>query len=61
MSVPRVGKNEKSRYYSLAIREELGSQKVHADCLNLYMTPISKSEPSIDALFISSAYTTFLF
>jgi len=61
MSVPRVGKNENSRYYSLAIREEPGSQKVHADFLNLYMTPISKTEPSIDALFISSAYTTFLF
>jgi hypothetical protein len=61
MSVPRVGKNENSCYYSLAIREEPGSQKVHADFLNLYMTPVSKTEPSIDALFISSAYTTFLF
>ena len=61
MSVPRVGKNEKSRYYSLAIREKSGSQKVHADFLDLYMTPISKTEPSIDALFISSAYTTLLF
>jgi len=61
MSVPRVGKNEKSRYYSLAIREKSGLQKVHADFLDLYMTPISKTEPSIDALFISSAYTTLLF
>jgi hypothetical protein len=61
IAVPHVGKNEKSRYYSLAIREKSGSQKVHADSLDLYMTPISKNEPSIDALFISSAYTTLLF
>ncbi|KIM82692.1 hypothetical protein PILCRDRAFT_88384 [Piloderma croceum F 1598] len=29
--------------------------------LGLYMVPIAESEPSIDALFISSAYTTLLF
>jgi hypothetical protein len=55
------GKNEKSRYYSLAIRETSGSQKVHPDFLDLYLTPISKTECSIDALFISPAYTRFLF
>ena len=54
-------KNEKSRYYSLAIWEKPGSQNVHEDYLNLYMTPILKNEPSIDALFISPAYTTLLF
>jgi hypothetical protein len=59
--VTAVGKNEKSRYYSLAIREKSGSQHVHADFLDLYMTPISKTEGSIDALFISSSYITFLF
>lgn len=56
-----VAKNEKSRYYSLSIREKLGFQNVHADFLNLYMTPIITSEPSVDALFISSEYVTFLF
>jgi len=45
----------------LDIQEKLGSQKVHADFLDLYMTPVSKTEPSIDALFISSAYTTLLY
>jgi hypothetical protein len=55
------GKDEKSRYYSLAIRETSGSQKVHPDFLDLYLTPILKTERSIDALFISSAYTTYLF
>ncbi|KAF8220128.1 hypothetical protein L208DRAFT_1382747 [Tricholoma matsutake] len=59
--VTAVGKNEKSRYYSLAIRKKSGSQDVHADFLDLYMTLISKTEGSIDALFISSAYITFLF
>ena len=56
-----VEKNEKSRYYSLSIREKSGSQAVHPDFLNLYMTPKSKIEPSIDALFISSEYITYLF
>jgi len=60
-SVPCVGKNKKSCYYSLAILEKSGSQKVHADFLDLYMTPISKTEPCINALFISLAYTTLLF
>jgi hypothetical protein len=41
-------------------RKSLVRKKVHADFLNLCMTPISKTEPSIDALFISSAYTTTL-
>ncbi len=52
---------EKSRYYSLSIREKPRSQNVHADFLNLYMTPISKSQPSVDAVFISPEYITFLF
>ena len=56
-----VEKNEQSRYYCLAIREAPGSQKVHPDFLDLYLTPMSKTERSIDALFISSEYTTFLF
>ena len=56
-----VGKNEKSRYYSLSIREKPGSRQVHPDFLDLYMTPKSKSEPSIDALFISSENVTYLF
>ena len=61
ISVPHVGKNEKSCYYSLAIQEKSGSHKVHADFLSLYMTSISKTKPSINALFISSAYITLLF
>jgi hypothetical protein len=56
-----VEKNEKSRYYFLSIREKSGSQKVHPDFLDLYMTPKSKIEPSIDALFISSKNITYLF
>ena len=56
-----VAKKEKSHYYSLSIREKPGSQNVHADFLNLYMTPILKSEPSVHALFISPEYITFLF
>ena len=59
--IPAVGDNAKSRYYVLNIRKESGSQQVHANFLDLYMTPMSKSEPSIDALFISPTYTTFLF
>lgn len=59
--VTSVQKTEKSHHYSLAIRETSGSQKVHPDFLNLYLTPISKTERSIDALFISPAYITFLF
>ena len=61
MPVTPDGKNEKSHYYSLAIRETSGSQMVHPDFLDLYLTPISKTERSIDTLFISPAYTTFLF
>jgi hypothetical protein len=54
--------NLKNRYYSLDIREKSGSHDVHPDFLDLYMTPISKNEPSIDALFISSTQkATFLF
>ena len=56
-----VENNEKSRYYSLSIRKEPGSREVHQDFLDLYMTPKSKTEPSIDALFISSTYVTYLF
>ena len=56
-----VEKGEKSRYYSLSIGEKSRSQKVHPDFLDLYMTPISKTEPSIDALFISSQHITYLF
>ncbi|KIL54248.1 hypothetical protein M378DRAFT_19091 [Amanita muscaria Koide BX008] len=56
-----VEKNEKSRYYSLSIREKSGSRNIHPDFLDLYMTPKSKIEPSIDALFISSKYITYLF
>jgi len=59
-SIP-VDKNEKSRYYSLSIRAKSRSQAVHSDFLDLYMTPKSKIEPSIDALFISSEYITYLF
>jgi hypothetical protein len=59
--IPAVGDNAKSRYYVLNIWKESGSQQVHADFLDLYMTPMSKSEPSINALFISPTYTTFLF
>jgi len=59
--IPAVMDNPKSRYYVLNIRKESGSQQVHADFLDLYMTPMSRSEPSIDALFISPTYTTFLF
>jgi hypothetical protein len=61
ISATPVGKDDKSRYYSLDLRETSGAQKVHPDFLDLYMTPISKTECSIDALFISSAHTTFLF
>jgi len=56
-----VAKKEKSRYYSLSIRANSRSQAVHSDFLDLYMTPKSKIEPSIDALFISSEYITYLF
>jgi hypothetical protein len=59
--VPAVQDHDKSRYFSLAIREESGSQNVHPNFLDLYMTPTSKNEPSIDALFISNEYITFLF
>lgn len=61
MLVPPVKNKENSRYYSLAIREKSGSQKVHPDFLGLYMTPVTKTEPSIDALYISPEYTTLLF
>ncbi|KIL55326.1 hypothetical protein M378DRAFT_56130, partial [Amanita muscaria Koide BX008] len=63
VSIPgiTVEKNEKSRYYSLSIREKSGSRNVHPDFLDLYMTPKSKIEPSIDALFISSKCITYLF
>ena len=60
-NIPTVGNNEKSCYYSLDIRESPGSQNVHPDFLGLYMTPVIQTEPSIDALFISSGYTTYLF
>ena len=56
-----VEKNEKSRYHSLSIWEKSGSQNVHPSFLDLYMTPKSKIEPSIDALFISSKNITYLF
>ncbi|KIL69383.1 hypothetical protein M378DRAFT_21547 [Amanita muscaria Koide BX008] len=56
-----VEKNEKSRYYSLSNREKAGSRNVHPDFLDLYMTPKSKIEPSIDALFISSKHITYPF
>jgi len=59
-SIP-VERSEKSRYYSLPIREKQGSQNFHPDFLDLYMTPKSRTEPSIDALFISSNYITYLF
>ena len=55
MPVPPIGKNQGSCYYSLGIREESGSQKVHKDFL---MTPIAKTEPSIDASFTSLTYST---
>jgi hypothetical protein len=61
ISVLSVGDNEKSHYYSLDIQESSGLKKVHPNFLNLYIIPISESEPSIDALLISSTYTTFLF
>jgi hypothetical protein len=61
VTIPAVGNNQKSRYYSLDIQECPGSQKVHPDFLSLYMTPVIKTEPSIDALFISSGYITYLF
>jgi hypothetical protein len=63
ISIPAmpVGKHEKSLYHSLAVREKSGCQNVHPDFLNLYMTPISKTERSIDALIISPKYTTYLF
>ncbi|KAF8807200.1 hypothetical protein BYT27DRAFT_6558586 [Phlegmacium glaucopus] len=61
VSIPPVEKNGKSRYYSLSIWEKSGSPNVHPDFLDLYMTPISKIKPSIDALFISSKYITYLF
>jgi hypothetical protein len=61
MTIPTVGYNEKSHYYSLDIRASEGSQNVHPDFLGLYMTPVIKTEPSIDGLFISSVYTTYLF
>ena len=63
VSIPGIAveKNEKSRYYSLSVREKQGSQNVHPDFLDLYMTPKSKTKTSIDALFISSEYITYLF
>jgi len=61
LPVTPVGMDEKSCYYSLAIQEISGSQWVHSDFLDLYLTLISKTEGSIDALFISPAYTTYLF
>jgi hypothetical protein len=61
VTIPAVGNNEKSRYFSLDIRESPGSQHVHQNSLDLYMTPVIKTEASIDALFISSRYTTYLF
>jgi hypothetical protein len=61
VTIPTVGNNEKSHYYSLDIRESPGSQNVHPDFLGLYMTPVIKTEPSIHSLFISSGYTTYLF
>jgi len=61
MTIPAVGNNEKSRYYSLDIQESPDSQNVHPDFLGLYTTPVIKTEPSIDALFISSGYTIYLF
>ena len=62
MAIPAVGNNDnwRSHYYSLDIRESPGSQNVHPDFLDLYMTPIIKTEPSIDGLCISSGYTTYL-
>jgi len=38
---PPVRDYGKSRYYSLAIREKSGSQKVHPDFRGIYMTPIA--------------------
>lgn len=59
ISVPRVGKNEKSRYYYLAIREASCSQKAHKDFLGLYMTPIAKTEPSMHCSSSSSQRTLY--
>jgi len=56
-----VEKNKKSRYCSLSIQEKPGSRAVHPDFLNLYMTPKSKNEPSIGAMFIDSEHITYLF
>ena len=63
IDVPPAEKQE-SRYYSLSIRNGPRSQSVHPAFHNLYMTPILKIEPSIDALFVASApnlNATFLF
>ncbi|KIM71660.1 hypothetical protein PILCRDRAFT_93764 [Piloderma croceum F 1598] len=52
MTIPAVRNTEKSHYYSLDIWENPGSQNVHPDFLNLYMTPVIKqSLPSMDCLF----------
>jgi hypothetical protein len=61
VSIPAAKESEKCRYYSLSIREKRGSRNVHPDFLDLYMTPMSKIEPSVDAVFISSEYITYLF
>lgn len=61
IQIPPVGNDGSSRYYSLAILDKKASQNVHADFLNLYMTPISTTEESIASLFISPEHTTFLF
>ncbi|KAI0296510.1 hypothetical protein B0F90DRAFT_1745842 [Multifurca ochricompacta] len=59
-SIP-ADKNEISRFYSLSLQTRSGSRNVHPDYINLYMTPKSKIEASLDSLFISSTYVTYLF
>jgi hypothetical protein len=52
ITLPCVVDNDRNRYYSMAIHAAAGSPEVHPYFLYLYMTPIMKTEPSIDALFI---------
>lgn len=48
-------------YYTLNIHEAPNSQSVHPTFLDLYMTPVAKTEESIDSLWISHQHVTFLF
>jgi hypothetical protein len=60
IDILKVDKEADGYFYTLSVRAKKGSRDVHAKYLNQYLIPVSKTQESVDAVWMSNECTAFL-